>query len=992
MLDVFQTESADMLAQAARQPAAKLETTPADAFYSAWQANDRFNGVLAWQRNMADAAQDHLDMFAAKTGERLANPYRLPWNPLGWDLSEALDRLADVRKRTAAKSTELNDPSLAFPGEESLYGQGIQKARAALDVERRASEGQQTFGTGLAHLAAGAVSQFDDPINAGLNAIAIGVAPGASSVLRGALMTGATFGAQSAAEEAMTYGYKSVVLPGHGIGDAAQSVIGSALGGVALDAGGRVLAGAFRKVISRNIALADALPQPVRDAAAVAERAADLDAQNPFKGVSGAAAYNEALAKIEQDLLQGRSPELPAAALDEASARTGQVFASREPSQLEIVDRHAQAADPDLFDRVGRADADIAAARAALEQLHAQMQPADDGSAFGALSHRIADLQGQLDQITGKRRSSPRAQALRDQIEELRARNDRLDADAAARDANRSALLRQRLVEAQNDRARLGPEVRAAREAAAAGLEIPLDFSGSLDAAPSHSGNRFVRPEAPEPVPARTKRAGSKKTDQQSQDETQPSREIERADGNVYAARRSVAVKYELAERADLVTSHDQNFVANPAYPAELQPRNRAGAPQREQVYDMAAKLEPERLGPSPEANSGAPIVGPDNVVESGNGRTMAIGMAYARGDGAYRAWLERRGFDTSGFNEPVLVARRTEAMSAEERAAFAHTANGSASLRMSATEQALSDARHIGADLAAIVHAGDIRSGVNRDFVRSFVDRLPPGERGGLMTASGHLSQAGANRIRAALVARAFGDPEVVARAFDHAEPNIKTIAAALTEAAPEWIKMRDAVTAGEIPAGVDITDPVMTAVRSIMRARDEARPLGEIMTQGDFFTSDMSQLAARLFFKDGSFRRFLSKADMGDNLTTFARELLKTRGAGENLFGEAPPATGDILSAAVRRSDARVASMMEAARKPENVAKAFDDPKVQEAAQADLQRQIEQGRNRVPVENKDGGVSLGFADKELHDLGAQIALADEVRACSALGKVAAE
>ena len=62
----------------------------------------------------------------------------------------------------------------------------------------------------------------------------------------------------------------------------------------------------------------------------------------------------------------------------------------------------------------------------------------------------------------------------------------------------------------------------------------------------------------------------------------------------------------------------------------QLQPRARDSAPARDQVNSMAAQLQPERLGRSPEANSGGPIVGPDNVVESGNGRTLALGKAYS--------------------------------------------------------------------------------------------------------------------------------------------------------------------------------------------------------------------------------------------------------------------------------------------------------------------------------------------------------------------------
>jgi hypothetical protein len=121
----------------------------------------------------------------------------------------------------------------------------------------------------------------------------------------------------------------------------------------------------------------------------------------------------------------------------------------------------------------------------------------------------------------------------------------------------------------------------------------------------------------------------------------------------------------------------------------------------------MSARLQPERLGPSPEANSGAPIVGPDNVVESGNGRTLGIAKAYKAGRGdKYRKWLESQGHDVTGIDQPVLIARRQTELSPEDRVAFTHSANTASGLRMNAAEQAAADES-------------------NRGFVRSFVSQL---------------------------------------------------------------------------------------------------------------------------------------------------------------------------------------------------------------------------------------------------------------------------
>jgi hypothetical protein len=458
--------------------------------------------------------------------------------------------------------------------------------------------------------------------------------------------------------------------------------------------------------------------------------------------------------------------------------------------------------------------------------------------------------------------------------------------------------------------------------------------------------------------------------------------------GRSFVGNRAVDVKYELAEARDLVTSHDTNFNVNPDYPPELQPRNRGGVPAREQVYSIAQNLEPERLGPSVEANSGAPIVGPDNVVESGNGRAMAVRMAYPSDDAAaYKAFLERSGFDTAGMKEPVLVARRVTQMDQTARADFAHAANGSASLRMSTAEQALSDARHLNGDVTQYYRGGDVLKASNRDFARAFANKLPPGERGGMLTANGDLSAAGVQRIKAAMVARAYGDPGVVSRAFDHADSNIKSIASALVDSSGDWIKFREAVTRGEIPSSHDVTDDVMRAVKTIMRARDEGEPVGKLLAQGDFFHSDTSQLAARLFFKrteDGDLKRFLSKTAMGENLSGFAREMTESAAKGTDMFGAAPVTAKEALSAVVSKSDAREAALARFATPEKDLLHAVDDPKVQEAMNADLERNIAQGKNRVPVTDAEGNTTLGFADAELHKIDGDLALSKELNACN--------
>ena len=130
----------------------------------------------------------------------------------------------------------------------------------------------------------------------------------------------------------------------------------------------------------------------------------------------------------------------------------------------------------------------------------------------------------------------------------------------------------------------------------------------------------------------------------------------------------AVEVAPVVVEASNLKTSQD------PGYDTKLQPRQRDRAASQAQVRDIASNLDPERLGYSSEADRGAPIVGSDGMVESGNGRVLALRSVYQQNGPtaqAYRAWLVSQGVDVSAYRNPVLVRQRTTPMSQQQRQAF---------------------------------------------------------------------------------------------------------------------------------------------------------------------------------------------------------------------------------------------------------------------------------------------------------------------------------
>ncbi len=248
-----------------------------------------------------------------------------------------------------------------------------------------------------------------------------------------------------------------------------------------------------------------------------------------------------------------------------------------------------------------------------------------------------------------------------------------------------------------------------------------------------------------------------------------------------------IPFSYEVVSVNDLITSHNNDLSLNPLFPQELQPRDRTRAASVDQINSIANNLNPAMLGESPTVTDGAPIIGADNVVESGNARSIAIRKAYGSGGAEnYKAYLldnaERFGLSKSdilSMEQPVLVRRRVGEI---DRVAFAQRANESTIATMSASERVGGDvARLPSADLLAVNQAGDVNIGASLDYIKQFVSALPVSERGMMMTSDGRLSQEGKRRIENAIVQQAYGDSGLVTRLSENMDDNSKNVLNAL-------------------------------------------------------------------------------------------------------------------------------------------------------------------------------------------------------------------
>lgn len=380
------------------------------------------------------------------------------------------------------------------------------------------------------------------------------------------------------------------------------------------------------------------------------------------------------------------------------------------------------------------------------------------------------------------------------------------------------------------------------------------------------------------------------------------------------AAGRRVGVRYEVTELGTLIPSHTDDLAPNGLYPRELQPRDRSRAASETQISEIAAKLEPERLGTSTDAAAGAPIVAGDNVVESGNARVLALRRAYGRQSpraAAYREWLEAQGYDVAGYKEPVLVARRETPLSDAERMIFVREANEAPTLRMGTAEQAMADAAAL-TRVVALYRGGDVSSRKNQQFVRAFLKSIAPSERAALVDEDGALSRAGVRRVEAAMLAAAYGDPAFVARLTEATDPGMKSIGNALLDVAGRWAGMRARAAAGEIAPAMDQTANLMAAVRFVAESRAAGQTVADRIAQMDMLAPPTPETIAfmALFHGNGIGSRWASRTTIAERMGAYIEQANLTR-PGTDLLGDAAPPPKAIVETVLDRQRGLVRRM---------------------------------------------------------------------------------
>ena len=326
------------------------------------------------------------------------------------------------------------------------------------------------------------------------------------------------------------------------------------------------------------------------------------------------------------------------------------------------------------------------------------------------------------------------------------------------------------------------------------------------------------------------------------QEAAKPKQNAEGSTGTVYDGdNNQIDFHYALVDADSLNVSNLEDMQVNPNYPQELQPRDRSREAGRQQVDEIASNLNPARLGESADIQNGAPIIGSDNVVESGNGRVMAIKSAMQKGMETarqYTQWLRDNAAkfgisaDQVQDNSVLVRVRDTDV----DRAAFVQKANESTTSSYSQTETAKSDAAKMTGDLLNLYTptvSGKINTRENASFLARFLETIiPASDRASYLQADGTLSQNGLARVQNALFEKAYGNTALTAALSESTDESTKSVIRALTNVAARVATVSQEIQDGKV-FDLNIASDLAQAAERYMAIKKQGLDVSDYLAQ---------------------------------------------------------------------------------------------------------------------------------------------------------------
>jgi hypothetical protein len=354
---------------------------------------------------------------------------------------------------------------------------------------------------------------------------------------------------------------------------------------------------------------------------------------------------------------------------------------------------------------------------------------------------------------------------------------------------------------------------------------------------------------------------------------------------------KTIKVRRKLVELDDVIRNAKSEF-----HPEEYQNRDRSTGALQNQVNEMVGNFNPRKITGSNEVGGvGAPMVGPEkNVLESGHGRMAALERIFTEPSlsaqkEAYLAKLKENGHDVTGFKNPVEVQERVTAMTPQEVQATVADLNASPFASLSTKDIVASDVGALtGQMLDRLDPSKPLYHPANSDFITSMNREQLGGDYSPWLKADNTPNSSLTKRYQDALSQVAYGgesrSAEVLLRELRDsadAETLVKTIGAAMEDAAGNFAKLKSKVKSGEIPKEYDLGEKIAEAAAFVRHARSENQhPLQALKTADMFGGPDQrTRSLVELFYNESSERQVGTKA-LGKTLNQMAEEIMQQKG----------------------------------------------------------------------------------------------------------------
>lgn len=320
------------------------------------------------------------------------------------------------------------------------------------------------------------------------------------------------------------------------------------------------------------------------------------------------------------------------------------------------------------------------------------------------------------------------------------------------------------------------------------------------------------------------------------------------------------------ANDQNLITSNDSAGNSNPNYPQHLQPRDRTRVSSLAQISEIVNKMEPSRLGDSQETDRGAPIV-KSGVVESGNGRVLAIRQAYKNGkaekykqfliDNAEQFGLNKQ--DIEAMEAPILTRERLTELTKDELINFTVDSNRQAGIERSPAELALTDASLFTDDelkLLNVPENGNILSSDNKAFLNSFANKLGNNEAAKYRQSDGTWNSQFAARVNNAIFAKAYDSPDLISASSEATTKESANLINALVNGASKVAALKGPSDGTSVnnAFGQELAETVSGAANMIIKSRRDNLSIDDMISQQDAFTDrdEEAEALAKLLSKN--------------------------------------------------------------------------------------------------------------------------------------------